>query len=92
MKGCGWGVTCGWGGEGCSSSHGEVIEVVEAVVESRLVLVLPAMIWIAATEDEGRRLEGGCQAIVALWMVVVVGEVGAAEPEGERVCPWWLTF
>ena len=92
-EGLQWGVTCGWVGEGCSSSHGEIMEVVGGVVDSRLVLVLPAVIWIAATEDEERRLEGECQAIVGLWMVVVIGEeVWVAQPEAERVCPWWLTF
>ena len=66
MKGCDWGVTCRWGGEGCSSSPGKIMEVVGGVVESRLVLVLPTVIWIAATEDEEQRLEEECQAIVVL--------------------------
>ena len=96
MTGCDLGVTSGWGSEGAAgivASRGEIVEVVGVAVASRMVWVLVAVIWIAATEDEERRLEGECQAVVGLGMVVVIGEeVWVAEPEGERVCPWWLTF
>ena len=76
---------------GIVASCGEIVEVVGVVVASRMVWVLGAVIRIAATEDEERRLERECQAVVGLGMVVVIGEeVWVAEPEAERVCPWWL--